>query len=98
MDVDVPPPDRSATAAATPGIECSGDGTSGLRTLVVYARAADVADRYDTYVERIRGWAATADAVYQDSAAETGRDPPHPLRPRRAVRAAGGRGGAAGLG
>ncbi|HZB71694.1 MAG TPA: carboxypeptidase regulatory-like domain-containing protein [Acidimicrobiales bacterium] len=70
VPVDAPPPERSAAAA--PGIECSGDGASGLRTLVVYARASDVPDRYDAYVDRIRAWAATADAIYQDSAAETG--------------------------
>jgi hypothetical protein len=70
VHVDAPPPDR--TAGATPGIECAGDGVSGLRTLVVYARAGDVPDRYATYLDRIRTWAAAADAVYQDSAAETG--------------------------
>src|SRR5829696_6459354 len=68
--VDAPPPARAA--AGIPGIECAGDGVSGLRTLVIYARASDVPDRYDSYVDRIRAWTAAADAVYQDSAAETG--------------------------
>jgi hypothetical protein len=68
--LDALPPARAA--AGIPGIECAGDGVSGLRTLVIYARASDVPDRYDSYVDRIRAWAATADAVYQDSAAETG--------------------------
>ena len=70
IDVDAPPPARAA--AAVPGIECEGDGVSGLRTLVVYARASDQPDRYGASVDKIRGWAAAADGVYQDSAAETG--------------------------
>jgi hypothetical protein len=70
VDVDTPPPARAA--AAIPGIECAGDGVSGLRTLVVYARASDQPDRYAAYLDRIRSWAGAADAVYQDSAAETG--------------------------
>ena len=44
---------------------------SGLRTLVLYARGSDQPDRYATYLDRIRTGAAAADAVYQDSAAET---------------------------
>jgi hypothetical protein len=51
---------------------CEGDGTSGLRTQVVYARSSDVADRYAAYLDSFRVWAEGADAIYDASAAETG--------------------------
>jgi hypothetical protein len=66
---DVAPVTR---ATATPGIRCDGDGTSGKRVQVMYVRASDQPDRYATYAESIRGWAAETAAIYQDSAAETG--------------------------
>lgn len=47
-------------------------GSSGYRTQVIYARAADQPDRFATYVNSIRQWAADADAIYNASAAQTG--------------------------
>ncbi|MBA2625179.1 MAG: carboxypeptidase regulatory-like domain-containing protein, partial [Acidimicrobiia bacterium] len=41
-------------------------------TQVLYARAADVPDRSRRFLPSIRAWAAGADAIYDDSAAETG--------------------------
>jgi len=51
--------------------ECVGDGVSGPRTEVIYARARDVPDRYDTLVTSIREWAAETDQIYRNSAGET---------------------------
>jgi hypothetical protein len=51
---------------------CDGDGVSGNRVQVIYARASDVTSRYNTYLSSFRAWAAEADQIFQDSAAETG--------------------------
>ena len=53
-------------------IQCEGDGVSGKRTQVMYVRASDRPDRYNSYLASFRQWAAEADAIYQNSAAETG--------------------------
>ena len=39
---------------------------------VLYVHASDKPDRYAEFVDSFRGWAAEGDAVYQNSAAETG--------------------------
>ena len=77
MGVDVRTPRSTAelmgtTAAATAGVPCYGDGTSGKRVQAVYVRAADKPDRYDSLVGLIGQWAANTDRVFADSAAETG--------------------------
>jgi len=51
---------------------CDGDGTTGFRTQVLYARASDVASRYGSYLPSFRQWASTADTIYNNSAAKTG--------------------------
>jgi hypothetical protein len=51
---------------------CEGDHVSGNRTQVLYVRASDVVDRYNTYLTSIRRWAADADRIYSTSAVETG--------------------------
>lgn len=66
------PPVSAAHAAKTHAIQCDGKGESGYRTEVIYARAADVVDRYDDYLDSFRVWAVEADQIYQTSAAETG--------------------------
>ena len=60
------------TAAATGAVQCHGDGTTGPRVQLVYARAADRADRYATYLATFRQIAAQIDDVFVQSAAETG--------------------------
>jgi hypothetical protein len=65
-------PVRFLPVAPLPKIQCEGDGISGKRVQVVYARSSDKPDRYATYVNSIRQWAAEADEIYRDSAAETG--------------------------
>jgi hypothetical protein len=64
--------DPRTTAAADPNAHCFGDGQSGDRVQAIYARASDHTDQYDTIVPYIRQWAAEADAVFNDSAAESG--------------------------
>jgi len=61
----------SASGAAAP-VPCYGDGTSGDRVQAIYAHAADVPGRYTDVVDLIGQWAANVDAVFADSAAETG--------------------------
>jgi hypothetical protein len=65
------PPLPSSALSPTPAIQCDGDGVSGARVQVIYAHASDVTDRYSTYLPSFRQWAADADQIYQNSAAET---------------------------
>ena len=65
---DVQPIATAATSLA----RCDGDGVSGTRTEVIYARAANVTDRYSAYLASFRQWASDVDTVYQNSAAATG--------------------------
>src|SRR5437763_13116168 len=65
-------PGSPGTAAAGPSVPCYGDGSSGNRVQAIYAHAADVPARYSQVLGSIRQWAADADAVFNNSAAETG--------------------------
>ena len=66
-EVDAP---EAFTSAAT-GV-CDGDGQSGSRIQVLYARASDVPDQFDAYQSSFGTWAEQADAIYEASAQETG--------------------------
>ncbi len=59
-------------AEAAPAIICDGDGVSGKRVQVLYVHSSDVPSRYADYLASIRSWAAQADQIFQNSAAETG--------------------------
>jgi hypothetical protein len=72
VDIKVDVPALRLPIAALPKVQCDGDGVSGKRVQVIYARSSDRPDRYATYVNSIRQWAAEADEIYRDSAAETG--------------------------
>ena len=66
------PPPEPVTVAAPPALTCQGDGTSGNRVQLVYARAGNVADRYSSMLASFRLWAAQMDEMVNLSAAETG--------------------------
>jgi hypothetical protein len=62
----------SETTTPSGSIPCYGDGVSGKRVQVVYAHAADVADRYGDLASSLTQWVANVDRTFNDSAAETG--------------------------
>ncbi len=59
--------DPSAEAVA-----CEGDGTSGYRVQLIYARSTSAPDTYATTAPQIQQWAGDFDAAVDDSAAKTG--------------------------
>ncbi|HUQ62862.1 MAG TPA: hypothetical protein VM121_03825 [Acidimicrobiales bacterium] len=64
---------QPSTAAADPAtVPCYGDGNSGNRVQLVYARASNVADRYGVLAGSFQQVAAQVDTVFNSSAAETG--------------------------
>lgn len=76
---DPPPPGYSrqirnaplVIAQATSGV-CDGNGVSGKRVQVLYTRASDVASQYTAYLSSFQSWAVDVDAIFNESAAETG--------------------------
>jgi hypothetical protein len=76
IDVTNPPPipsiSQEAAEVATASLDCQGDGTSGPRVQLVYARPASAPDRYHAMAANFQMWAAQIDDVFNDSAAETG--------------------------
>ena len=78
VDVRVARPPRPAAGSEGPAaLEpapplCAGDGTSGARVQLVYARAETRPDRYDAYAASFQTWARQVDRVVAASAAETG--------------------------
>lgn len=64
----------SATPTPTPstGIVCDGDGVSGYRVQVLYVRSSDVPDSYATYLPSFKTWVGGMDAIFNNSAAQTG--------------------------
>ena len=73
-----PDPAPAATTSPTPGttqsgaVQCYGTGSDGYRVQTIYAHAADKADRYSQYASSFVSWTAAVDAVFSNSAAETG--------------------------
>ena len=65
-------PVMGESLTALSAAQCDGDGSSGNRTQVIYARASDRPDRFAQYLTSIQQWASDADAIFQSSAAETG--------------------------
>jgi hypothetical protein len=68
----VQPLSAAAAGEETAALGCDEDGERGYRTQVLYVHAADVPSRYDQFLPSIRAWAAEADQIFQQSAAETG--------------------------
>jgi hypothetical protein len=62
-------PSPSPTATPTTGPWCGSDGS---RVQLIFARAADVADRYSTLASSLQQYAAAANKIFLDSAAQTG--------------------------
>ncbi|GAA0601525.1 glycosyl hydrolase [Kribbella sandramycini] len=60
-----------ATMAAN-AIVCDGNGTSGKRVQVLYARESQQASRLQHYLPSFRAWAHEIDAAFNDSAFQTG--------------------------
>lgn len=71
--------DSPPTAAAAP-ITCEGDGQTGSRVQVIYARAADKSDRYSQYAASFPQYAAAMNNIFVESSRQTGS-----LRPVRFV-------------
>jgi hypothetical protein len=64
---------QSAVAGAPSAlVPCIGDGSSGNRVQVIYARPADHANRFGALQSLIGTWAAQASSVFDDSAEQTG--------------------------
>ncbi|MEW6152362.1 MAG: DUF4214 domain-containing protein [Actinomycetota bacterium] len=76
VDIDVrepaPVPSVSAETAALSTMACQGDGVTGKRVQLVYARPSNNSDRYSSFVANIRLWAAQMDDMVNLSAAQTG--------------------------
>ncbi len=62
----------AGTAAEDGAVSCYGNGADGFRVQLIYARRSTSTDRFDTYLNSFRSWAARLDQVVNDSAAETG--------------------------
>ncbi|MFC0626781.1 RICIN domain-containing protein [Kribbella deserti] len=60
-----------ATIAANP-IVCEGDGQTGKRVQVMYAREQAQASRLQHFLPSFRAWSHEIDAAFNDSAAQTG--------------------------
>jgi hypothetical protein len=68
-----PGPEADQAAIASDArFHCLGTGSDGKRFQLVYARRANVADRYAATAPKMRSWAATIDQTLQASAAKTG--------------------------
>lgn len=74
VDINAQPAPAPASAQSVATIACEGDGTSGNRTQVGYARPSNSpnGDRYNTYLGTFRQLSASVDTIYDASAAETG--------------------------
>lgn len=74
VDVTTGQAPSRASAQAVPDVACEGDGVSGNRTQVIYARASNNpnGDRYGAYLATFRQLSAGVDTIYDASAAETG--------------------------
>jgi hypothetical protein len=63
---------QESSPAGSAAVPCIGDGTSGNRVQVVYARSPTVPDRYASLLPAFRQWAAEVDQAVWLSAGETG--------------------------
>lgn len=64
--------EESLTVGETTGIACDGDGTSGKRVQLIYARASDKPDRYAEFAASFQQWAGNINNIFMESAQATG--------------------------
>jgi len=67
----VPRPVAGQSVGAT-AVGCDGDGSSGRRVQAIYAYVAGRLNRKSAYLDSFRTWAANVDAMFEQSALETG--------------------------
>ncbi|MEA2828949.1 MAG: hypothetical protein QOG43_3388 [Actinomycetota bacterium] len=63
---------QASLAAAQAGIPCYGTGSDGYRVQLMYVRLTGSADRSATLFPNFVTWTANTNAVFRDSAAQTG--------------------------
>ena len=68
----VPPVANRDAARAARSLLCDGDGTSGYRVQVLYARDPSTASKFAQYLPSFRAWASGADDIYHDNAIASG--------------------------
>ncbi|MCA1691912.1 MAG: DUF4214 domain-containing protein, partial [Actinobacteria bacterium] len=68
----VPSVPAEQAALVAEALPCQGDGVTGPRVQLVYARPANAADRYPSLAASFQLWAAQVDDIVNQSAAETG--------------------------
>ena len=62
-----------AEASTRPSLAiCTGNGTSGRRVQVIYARQAGLPSRYSEFLTSFRVWSAETSQIYSDSAVRSG--------------------------
>ncbi len=62
----------SGSAVKATSVSCTGDGQSGNRVQLIYARAVDKPDRFAAFHESFKLWAQQINDVIDESAAKTG--------------------------
>ena len=71
-DADAAELDDEPTVVAANTVSCEGDGVSGPRIQLIYARAADVSSRYSSVLPLLEQYAADADDIVNVSAGRVG--------------------------
>ena len=66
-------PQNGTNVRASSSIVCAGDGISGRRFEVIYARASDKPDRYAQYLDSFRQYMGTANELIRQSGLQTGQ-------------------------
>lgn len=64
--------DTEQVAAATSGVVCEGDGASGKRVQLIYARSSDKASRYAQFAASFQQYATSMNNIFVESGNQTG--------------------------
>lgn len=65
--------DVSAVAESSGAVVCEGDGISGNRVQMIYARATDKPDRFDQFNASFQLWATNMNNIFVESGLQTGQ-------------------------